>query len=248
MLMEDKALVSREAYSQAMGCSTAISSLQTQLIAAMGCIDTLEARDPAHTDDPEESDRCTSTAAELVFSFISVSNYHKMVPRRGTRTRTRIAPAIATTTATATTPMTMTDAAIRALIARGVADALAKQEVHINTNLIMETVFHISNYALENQVKFTTCSLHGVALTWWNSYVKTVGHDAAYSMPWKTLMKTMTTKRMFPEESDVVKKYVVGLPNMIQGNVMSTKPKILEEAIEMANNLMDQKLHTLAER
>ncbi|GKG03879.1 hypothetical protein Tco_0314266 [Tanacetum coccineum] len=34
-----------------------------------------------------------------------------------------------------------------------------------------------------------------VALTWWNTHVKTVGHDAvAYGMPWKTLMKMMTDK------------------------------------------------------
>ncbi|GJV54510.1 putative reverse transcriptase domain-containing protein [Tanacetum coccineum] len=53
---------------------------------------------------------------------------------------------------------------------------------------------------------------------------------------------------MFPEVSDMVEKYVGGLPDMIQGNVMSTKPKTMEEAIEMANNLMDQKLCTLAAR
>ncbi|GJX93931.1 hypothetical protein Tco_0348517 [Tanacetum coccineum] len=40
----------------------------------------------------------------------------------------------------------------------------------------METVFNISNCAVENQVKFATCTLHGVALTWWKSHVKTVGH------------------------------------------------------------------------
>nr|GEX03338.1 hypothetical protein [Tanacetum cinerariifolium] len=47
----------------------------------------------------------------------------------------------------------------------------------------MESVFHISNCAVENQVKFATCTLHYVALTWWNTHVKTVGHDAAYGMP-----------------------------------------------------------------
>ncbi|GJR00663.1 putative reverse transcriptase domain-containing protein [Tanacetum coccineum] len=58
----------------------------------------------------------------------------------------------------------------------------------------MESVFHISNCTVENQVKFATCTLHSVALTWWNTHVKTVGHDAAYGMPWKTLMKMMTDK------------------------------------------------------
>nr|GEV26398.1 hypothetical protein [Tanacetum cinerariifolium] len=39
----------------------------------------------------------------------------------------------------------------------------------------METMFHISNFTVENQIKFATCTLLGSALTWWNSYVKTVG-------------------------------------------------------------------------
>nr|GFC40174.1 reverse transcriptase domain-containing protein [Tanacetum cinerariifolium] len=58
----------------------------------------------------------------------------------------------------------------------------------------MESVFHISNCAVENQFKFATCTLHSVALTWWNTHVKRVGHDAAYGMPWKTLMKMLTDK------------------------------------------------------
>nr|GFA91078.1 hypothetical protein [Tanacetum cinerariifolium] len=41
----------------------------------------------------------------------------------------------------------------------------------------MESVFHINNCAVENQVKFATCTLHSVALTWWNTHVKTVGND-----------------------------------------------------------------------
>ncbi|GKA50773.1 hypothetical protein Tco_0743846, partial [Tanacetum coccineum] len=44
----------------------------------------------------------------------------------------------------------------------------------------MKTVFRISNCSMENQVKFATCTLLGGALMWWNSYVKTVGHDIVY--------------------------------------------------------------------
>nr|GEZ03061.1 reverse transcriptase domain-containing protein [Tanacetum cinerariifolium] len=58
----------------------------------------------------------------------------------------------------------------------------------------IESVFHISNCAAKNQVKFATCTLHSVALTWWNTYVQTIGHEAAYGMTWKTLMKMMTEK------------------------------------------------------
>ncbi|GKC66707.1 reverse transcriptase domain-containing protein [Tanacetum coccineum] len=32
------------------------------------------------------------------------------------------------------------------------------------------------------------------ALTWWNTHVKTVGHNATYGMTWKTPMKMMTDK------------------------------------------------------
>ncbi|GKA63033.1 putative reverse transcriptase domain-containing protein [Tanacetum coccineum] len=100
----------------------------------------------------------------------------------------------------------------------------------------MELVFHISNCTVKNQVKYASCTLLGNALTWWNSHVKTVGHDAAYGMP------------MFPKESDEVEKYVGGLPDMIQGSVMASKPKIMQEAIVIANDLMDQKVRTLTDR
>ncbi|GJW96976.1 hypothetical protein Tco_0178784 [Tanacetum coccineum] len=125
----------------------------------------------------------------------------------------------------------------------------------------METVFNISNCAVENQVKFVTCTLHGVALTWWKSHVKTVGQDAAHSMPWNTLMKMMTANytqcfqelalmygRMFPEELDKMEKYVAGLPDMIHESVMASKPKTMQDAIEFTTELMDKKISTLAKR
>ncbi|GKC01036.1 hypothetical protein Tco_0987172 [Tanacetum coccineum] len=55
----------------------------------------------------------------------------------------------------------------------------------------MESVFHISGCAVENQVKFTTYTLLGVALTWWNGHVRTLGHDAAYAMTWRTFKKKL---------------------------------------------------------
>ncbi|GJX01705.1 reverse transcriptase domain-containing protein [Tanacetum coccineum] len=58
----------------------------------------------------------------------------------------------------------------------------------------METVFRISNCIVENQIKFATCTLLGSALTWWNSHVRTVGHDVAYAMTWTNLKKKMTDK------------------------------------------------------
>nr|GFD31730.1 reverse transcriptase domain-containing protein [Tanacetum cinerariifolium] len=38
----------------------------------------------------------------------------------------------------------------------------------------MESVFHISGCTIDNQVKFATYTLLGVALTWWNGHVRTL--------------------------------------------------------------------------
>ncbi|GJV49270.1 hypothetical protein Tco_1439482 [Tanacetum coccineum] len=41
---------------------------------------------------------------------------------------------------------------------------------------------------------------------------------------------------MFPEESDKIERYVGGLPDMIHGSVVASKPKTMQEAIEMEMN------------
>ncbi|GKF62022.1 hypothetical protein Tco_0182076 [Tanacetum coccineum] len=128
----------------------------------------------------------------------------------------------------------------------------------------MEYVFSISNCTVACQVKFTTCTLQENALTWWNSHVKTTTPKVAHAMPWTTLKKIMTDKycprgeikkklalmcdQMFPKEIDKVEKYVGGLPDMIHGSVMETKPKTMQDAIEFATELMDKKINTWAER
>ncbi|GJT76952.1 putative reverse transcriptase domain-containing protein [Tanacetum coccineum] len=84
----------------------------------------------------------------------------------------------------------------------------------------MESVFHINNCTIENQVKFATCTLHSVSLTW----------------------------GMFPEESDKIEKYVGGLPDMIHGSVVASKPKTMQEGVEIATELMDKKIRTFVER
>ncbi|GJY80620.1 reverse transcriptase domain-containing protein [Tanacetum coccineum] len=58
----------------------------------------------------------------------------------------------------------------------------------------IETAFRISHCSIENQIKFSTCTLLAGALTWWNSHVRIVGHDTAYVMTWTKLKKKMTDK------------------------------------------------------
>ncbi|GJU38686.1 putative reverse transcriptase domain-containing protein [Tanacetum coccineum] len=86
-----------------------------------------------------------------------------------------------------------------------------------------------------------------------NSYKRTVGVDVAYAMTWKALMKLMTEvycprneiqemkiefqeltllcTKMVPEEEDQMEKYIGGLPDNIQGNVIADEPTRLQDAI-----------------
>ncbi|GJS64305.1 putative reverse transcriptase domain-containing protein [Tanacetum coccineum] len=52
----------------------------------------------------------------------------------------------------------------------------------------------------------------------------------------------MLCTRMVSDEEDKVERFIRGLPNNIQGNVIITEPTRLHDAIRIANNLMDQKL------
>nr|GEW69391.1 retrovirus-related Pol polyprotein from transposon TNT 1-94 [Tanacetum cinerariifolium] len=150
----------------------------------------------------------------------------------------------------------VTNAQLQEMINQGVTTALAARNALRSTNG-------------DDSHNFETC---------------TVGHEAAYGMSWKTLMKMMTEKycprneirkleielwdlkvrgtdlpsynqryqelallcgRMFSEESDKIEKYIVGLPDMIHGSVVASKPKTMQEAIEIATELMDKKIRTL---
>ncbi|GKC35014.1 reverse transcriptase domain-containing protein [Tanacetum coccineum] len=54
--------------------------------------------------------------------------------------------------------------------------------------------------------------------------------------------------RMFLEESDKIEKYIGGLPDMIHGSVVASKPKTMQEAVEIATELIDKKICTFADR
>nr|GEZ89749.1 hypothetical protein [Tanacetum cinerariifolium] len=69
---------------------------------------------------------------------------------------------------------------------------------------------------------------------------------ASYTQRFQEL--ALLCKRMFSEESDKIEKYVKGLPDMIHGSVVASKPKTMQEAIEIATELMDKKIRTFAER
>ncbi|GJU31143.1 putative reverse transcriptase domain-containing protein [Tanacetum coccineum] len=73
----------------------------------------------------------------------------------------------------------------------------------------------------------------------WNLTVK--NNDlTAYTQRFQEL--TMMCTKMVPEEEDRVEKFIGGLPDNIQGNVIAAEPTRLQDAVRIANNLMDQKL------
>ncbi|GJW60410.1 putative reverse transcriptase domain-containing protein [Tanacetum coccineum] len=198
-----------------------------------------------------------------------------MAPKRATRstpaTTTTPAP-------TATTTTTVTNAQLQAMIDQGVSAALAARDATRNgtdshssgtgvrgservarectyqdfmkckplyfkgTEGVveltqwferMETVFRISNCSVENQAEL------------WN--LKVIGTDVVkYNQRFQEL--ALLCVRMFPEESDKIERYVGGLPDMIHGNIVASKPKTMQEAIEMATELMDKRVNTIAER
>nr|GEW65556.1 reverse transcriptase domain-containing protein [Tanacetum cinerariifolium] len=80
----------------------------------------------------------------------------------------------------------------------------------------MELVFHISDCAVENQVKFAAYTMLDAALTWWNGHVRTLGHNDAYAMTWKTFKKRLTDKYC-PKSK--IKKLEIELWNLkVKGN------------------------------
>ncbi|GJT28790.1 putative reverse transcriptase domain-containing protein [Tanacetum coccineum] len=113
----------------------------------------------------------------------------------------------------------------------------------------METVFHISNcpkrYQLKELMKLMTevyfprNEILKMESELWNLTVK--NNDlAAYTQRFQKL--TIMCTKMVPEEDDRVEKFIRGLPDNIQGNVIAAEPTRLQDAVRIANNLMNQKL------
>ncbi|GJY40556.1 putative reverse transcriptase domain-containing protein, partial [Tanacetum coccineum] len=234
---DQEALVSREAWAHPVGLSLAA----------------LQARGQTHVDDREGA---ASTTVGLVFSFLVSDNHNNMPPRRS--------PATARAAAATATPMTA--AAIKQLIEARVSTALANHDTlrnsingHGNGSLNSGTRTRGSTRTPRECTykDFLNCQ----SLTFKGTKGVAVTQDIAYAMDWKTLKKMMTEKYCPMGEikkleielwnlkvKEEVEKYVVGLPDMIRGNVMSYQPKTMEKAIEFANGQMDQKVLTITER
>ncbi|GJU70288.1 putative reverse transcriptase domain-containing protein [Tanacetum coccineum] len=73
----------------------------------------------------------------------------------------------------------------------------------------------------------------------WNLAVK--GNDlTAYTRRFQELVLLCT--RMVPNKEDKVERFVRGLPDNIQGNIIAAEPTKLQDAFRITNSLMGQKL------
>ncbi|GJT69859.1 hypothetical protein Tco_1029145 [Tanacetum coccineum] len=98
--------------------------------------------------------------------------------------------------------------------------------------------------ATDSQLKETIDQGVAAALAACDAYRNMNGEDS--HNPGTSELALMCV-RMFPKESNKIERYVGGLPDMIHGSVASSKPKTMQEAIEMCTELMDKKIRTFAE-
>ncbi|GKE32768.1 reverse transcriptase domain-containing protein, partial [Tanacetum coccineum] len=155
---------------------------------------------------------------------------------------------------------TMTQAAIRKLVADSVTAALEAQAV---------TMANTSNPNRNT----------GPTGTPWNAYVHPMGVEQANQITWTELKRLLTNKycprtkirkieeelynltvkgndlkpyvrrfqeltilcpNMVPNTEKLLEAFIGGLPRSIEGNVIASKPQTLEESINIAQRLMDQ--------
>ncbi|GJS49767.1 putative reverse transcriptase domain-containing protein [Tanacetum coccineum] len=139
--------------------------------------------------------------------------------------RSNIAPKTTNTTS-------VTNAQLQTMIDQGVTAALAARDANRNMNgddshnsgtgvrRIVRTT-----HKFENQDKFATCTLHSVALTWWNTHIKIVGHDAAYESKMKfedTSRNTQNQQQQHNEKQNTSWAYTVGSVGHLARDCRST--------------------------
>nr|GEX66013.1 putative reverse transcriptase domain-containing protein [Tanacetum cinerariifolium] len=131
------------------------------------------------------------------------------------------------------------------LIANARADSLQRRLGYVDDELRQIRELHAYEGQRFWRIETFLMRTQNGALTWWNSHVHTIGIDEAYEMPSKDLMKLMIDI-MVPEENEKIERFIWGLLDNIQGNVNSSEPVRLQDAIKMANGLMDHKIHIYA--
>ncbi|GJR15368.1 putative reverse transcriptase domain-containing protein [Tanacetum coccineum] len=102
------------------------------------------------------------------------------------------------------------------------------------------------------KVKYATGTLTEEALSWWNSFAQPIRIEEAYKITWRNNLKTYVRRfqelatlcpTLVPDSKKMMEVFIGGLPRSIEGNVAASKTQTLEEAINIAQRLMDQVGH-----
>nr|GEX89640.1 reverse transcriptase domain-containing protein [Tanacetum cinerariifolium] len=122
------------------------------------------------------------------------------------------------------------------------------------------TVFELTGECKEkDRVKFAMATLRGRALTWWNGRTKAMGIEAANNTPWSEVRKWMTEEfcprsviqrmeqEMVEPEAVKVEKYLRGLTKSIRGDVTSSQPATINDAVRLDNQLAGQLIQDKAD-
>ncbi|GJT52755.1 putative reverse transcriptase domain-containing protein [Tanacetum coccineum] len=118
----------------------------------------------------------------------------------------------------------------------------------------VEQVFETCKCAEEDKVMFAASTFEGHALTWWNGNMHTLGltltlkgYDIeAYNNLFHEL--ALMCPELVPTEKKKIEKYVRGFPERIKGNITSSKPATMHDAINMARELVEQAVQGRATR
>ncbi|GKC41796.1 hypothetical protein Tco_1059518 [Tanacetum coccineum] len=119
----------------------------------------------------------------------------------------------------------------------GVGEGLKSRRVLTGWIEKMESLQDMSGCSIDQKVKYTTGSLVGKALTWWNSQIFTVSREVAVSMAGHAAYtdRYYELARLVPylvtPKSRKIKRYVYGLAPSIRGMVTATKPKTIQKAV-----------------
>ncbi|GJT68346.1 hypothetical protein Tco_1019826 [Tanacetum coccineum] len=152
----------------------------------------------------------------------------------------------------------MTQAAIRKLVVDSVATALEAQAAtmanfdNTNRNNRQGEALVTRKYSYK---EFISCQpFNFKALSWWNSFAQPTGIKEAFKITWVEFKKLLIKKHymrrfqelatlcptMVPDSKKMMEVFIGGLPRSMKGNVTASKPQTLEEAINIAQRLMDQ--------
>ncbi|GJX01106.1 putative reverse transcriptase domain-containing protein [Tanacetum coccineum] len=119
----------------------------------------------------------------------------------------------------------LTQAAIRRMIKENVNAAIATEQAR-HANMVQAVAI-----------------LQGPALTWWNAKIATIGLETVNQMPWTEMNQLMTDEfnelalmcpRMVELKRIKVNAYIQGLTDNIKGEVTSSRPANLNEAVKEA--------------